>query len=400
MELKPYQRRTWAEIDLDAVRNNYEQVRNNIDKDTKICCVMKANAYGFGAVEMALFFEKIGGDYLAVSGMGEALQVREGGCSLPILILGYSDPKCAKLMAENNITACIYSEDYAKAVSEEAVKAGVIVKGHVKLDTGMGRLGFRCRDAKEDNILPGSEGIVRVHSLPGLEIEGVFTHFASSDEGAEGEEYTRLQFENFLKGLEVLKSEGIDFRLRHCANSAAIFEYPEMQLDMVRAGLVLYGLQPADVMRNKPELIQGITLHSVVDHLKEIKPGDYLGYGRRYQAKERLKVATIPAGYADGLWHMGNSSVFHVEIEGQLVPVIGKICFDQCMADVTGVDGVHPGSEVIIYGRRQGYMIDDIAQSHGRLGDEMISTVGDRVPRVYKEGGKTVAITDNLVKGI
>ena len=391
--LEPFQKRTWAEIQLSSVKHNFKVIRQQVGYDVKICCVIKANAYGHGAVQLARVYEKLGADFFAVSNIEEAMQLRHSNITLPILILGYTDPRCASLLATNDISQCVFSEEYGERLSEQAVKDGCSVKIHIKLDTGMGRIGFPCR---KENRLPISE-ISRVCKLQGLIPEGIFTHFASADEGNFGEDFTKHQFMCFLKTIEEMSHIGVNFQIKHCANSAAIFEYPEMHLDMVRAGVVLYGLQPSSELRNCGDLEQVMTLHSVITHIKTVEKEDSISYGREYVAEEPRRVATIPIGYADGLWRSNAKENLMIEIEGQFAPVIGRICMDQCMIDVTDLNNVQVGTQVTVYGLTPKNSIDSIAKRNNTINYEIVCALGERVPRVYKEDETIVAIEDRIV---
>ena len=392
MKLQPIQKRTWANIDLDAVEHNYYEVRNRLKGDTKLCCVVKANGYGHGAIQISKIYEHLGADYLAVSNIEEAIQLRHAGINLPVLILGYTDPRCAGELAWNNITQCVFSYDYGKALSDNAIQEKITVKIHVKIDTGMGRIGFQCEKTE-------LEKAVKTCLLPGLVVEGIFTHFASADEGNGGEEYTLNQFKRFSKAISYLEGRGINFPIRHCANSAGIFDFPETHLDMVRAGIVLYGLQPSDVLRNPGNLEPVLTLRTIIDHIKPIHPGDYISYGREFKASHEMIVATIPVGYADGLWRSNFQNHMVVEVEGKYAPIVGRICMDQCMIDVTGIPEVAVNNKVTVYGTDGITSIDHIAKVNGTINYEIICALGERVPRVYKKNGKAVAVVDNIIGG-
>lgn len=390
MELQPYQKRTWANIDLDAAKHNYQTIQNKLNEGTKLCCVVKANGYGHGAVQLSKLYEKLGADYLAVSNIEEAIHLRTNGIHLPILILGYTDPRCAWELSKYNITQCVFSYDYGNALSKNAIDKNVIVKIHIKLDTGMGRIGFQCVSEALDEV-------EQVCKMPGLVHEGVFTHFSSADEGEAGRKYTLSQFEKFMTAIDHLAAKGIKFAIRHCANSAAIFDYPEMHLDMVRAGVVLYGLLPSNMLRTPIDLKQVMTLKTIIDHIKTICKGDCISYGRVYQADQDVRVATIPIGYADGLWRSNFQNHMVVEVEGKFAPVIGRICMDQCMIDVSNIPEATINSKVTVYGTVGEVSIDHIAKANGTINYEIVCAVGERVPRVYKEKNSVVAIADSIV---
>ncbi len=389
MELQPFQKRTWANIDLDAVKHNYHEICKRLNLNTKLCCVVKANGYGHGAVQLARIYERLGADYLAVSNIEEAIQLRRAAIGLPILILGYTDPRCAADLGKNHITQCVYSYAYGKMLSDNAVNEKVELKIHIKIDTGMGRIGFQCEKSE-------LEDAVKVCSLPNLQTEGIFTHFASADEGDEGKEYTHNQFNKFMKSIQFLEDKGVNISIRHCANSAGIFDYPEMHLDMVRAGIVLYGLQPSDVLQNPGYLKPVLSLQTIIDHVKTVHPGECISYGREYKADTERRVATIPIGYADGIW----SSNFHnhmvVEVEGKLASIVGRVCMDQCMIDVTEIPEADVNSKVTVYGVEGYTSVDHVANANGTINYEILCALGERVPRVYKENDQIVAVVDNL----
>lgn len=390
MKLQPFQKRTWANIDLDAAKHNYFVIRERIESNKKLCCVVKANGYGHGAVQLSKLYETLGADYLAVSNIEEAIQLRNADIGLPILILGYTDPRCASQLSEQKITQCVFSYEYGKALSDNSIEQGVEVVIHLKIDSGMGRIGFQCM---EEDLVQAS----KVCSLPGLRVEGIFTHFASADEGECGKEYTLGQYKKFMDSVSYLEGKGITFVIRHCANSAGIFDYPEMHLDMVRAGIVLYGLQPSSGLHNPGELRPILTLKTIIDHIKTVQSGDCISYGREFIAEHEMRVATIPIGYADGLWRSNFHNNMLVEVEGKFAPIIGRVCMDQCMIDVTTIPEAAVNSKVTVYGTEGVTSVDHIAEANSTINYEIICALGERVPRVYKKDGQTVAIVDNIV---
>lgn len=388
--LQPFQKRTWAEIDLDAVEHNYKTIRSRLNDNTKICCVVKANGYGHGAVQLSKLYEKFGADYLAVSNIEEAIQLRNADVSLPILILGYTDPRCASDLAKYHISQCVFSFEYGQVLAKNAVDQGVEVIIHIKLDTGMGRIGFQCVEEELDKA-------AEVCGMDGLKVEGIFTHFASADEGDGGKEYTLGQFNKFMAAISHLEAKGISFAIRHCANSAAIFDYPETHLDMVRAGIVLYGLQPSSVLHNPGDLQPVLTLKTIIDHIKMVNPGDCISYGREYRADHEIRIATIPIGYADGLWRSNFRNHMVVEVAGKLAPIIGRVCMDQCMIDITEILNAKIDNVVTVYGPSGENSVDNIADANQTINYEIVCAVGERVPRVYKKDGATVVVVDNIV---
>ncbi|WP_297960263.1 alanine racemase [uncultured Ruminococcus sp.] len=391
MKLQPFQKRTWANIDLDAAEHNYNIIREQLKPETKICCVVKANGYGHGSVQLSRFYESMKADYLAVSNIEEAIQLRNADVTIPILILGYTDPRCAAQLAYQRITQCGFSYDYGKTLSDNAVEQGVDVVIHLKIDSGMGRIGFQYVDSELDKA-------AEICYLSGLKVEGIFTHFASADEGEGGKEYTLCQFNRFMHSISYLEAKGISFTIRHCSNNAGIFDYPEMHLNMVRAGIVLYGLQPSNALHNPGNLRPVLTFKTIIDHIKTVHAGDCISYGREFKADREMKVATIPVGYADGLWRSNYRNHMVVEVEGKLAPIIGRVCMDQCMIDVTDIYDVAVNSKVTVYGTEGQTSVDHIASSNQTINYEIVCALGERVPRVYKRDGQTVAITDNIVR--
>lgn len=380
-------KRYWAEINLDTAENNFNIIKKRLNPKTKFCCVIKADGYGHGAINLARLYEKIGADYFAVSNIEEALQLRQNNIKLPIVILGYTPAECAALLSENEIEQCVFSCDYAKELSENASKSGVKVKIHLKLDSGMGRIGFSCKHGKIDEI--SLNEAAKACLLENLVPYGVFTHFAVADEATAGREYTLNQFKNFTSSVEYLKEKhGISFKVRHCANSAAIFDYPEMQLDMVRAGIVLYGSAPSGKVLC-PGLKDVMSLKAVVSMVKTLHPGDSVSYGCTYTAEKEVKVATVPVGYADGFWR-SNLNKAQFIIKGKKVPLVGRVCMDQLMIDVSEVLNVGPGDEVIIMGETEMEKItaSDIADINNTISYEILCAVGKRVPRYYIKDGK------------
>ncbi len=379
MNLQAKRDRTWAEIDLSAIRENFEAIRT-ATADSKLCCVVKANAYGHGAVRLSSLYERLGADWFAVSNMDEALQLRNGGITKPILILGYTDPDHAALLSRQNISQCVFSLSYAKELSESAARQSVTVKTHIKIDTGMGRIGFLMPDDGEGEL---SEALTACR-LTGLIPEGIFTHFCVADEGEDGRAETLSQFSRFGRAIAFLEQNGISFSLRHCANSAAALNFPQTKLDMARVGIALYGLHPSDEVKARLPLRQALQLKSVVCHLKTLRMGMSVSYGKTFVAPRDMTVATVPIGYADGLWR-SNAEKALVEIEGQAAPIIGRICMDQCMVDVSHIPNAHIGSVVTVYGQKEYNSIDRVAKINGTVNYEILCSVGERVPRLYTE---------------
>lgn len=390
-----YLKRTWAEISLDAVEHNYREIKKRLRPDTKVCCVVKADAYGHGAERLAKEYETLGADWFAVSNLEEARQLRRAGIKLPILILGYTPPEMAEELSQFNISQALVGKEYGKALSEQAVKAGVTVKIHISLDTGMSRIGFWYQQPERDAA--SLDEVERICKLPGLETEGVFTHFAVADEGEDGREYTQMQYGSFCSAIERLKQRGITFRIRHCANSAAIFDYPEMQLDMARPGVILYGLMPSGSIRNPAPLIPVMQLKSVVALVKTVPAHTCVSYGRKFTASGATRVATVPIGYADGYPRILFQTA-DMLVRGKRAKIIGRVCMDQLMLDVSDSPEVCAGDIVTVFGRdgEAAVPVEELAGQVGTINYELVCGVTKRVPRVYKQNGKTVGILDYL----
>lgn len=395
--MKEILRRTWAEIDLDAAAHNFQAVREAAHPGAAVCCVVKADAYGHGAVRMAKEYEALGADCFAVSNLEEALQLRLSGITRPVLVLGFTPAEEAKALAEHNISQCVYSTEYARELSKYAENAGVTVKIHVKIDTGMSRLGFYFQDINRDEAAVME--VRDVCSLPGLYPEGIFTHFAAADSGRDGDAFTMRQFGCFKEMIESLLREGVSFDVRHCANSGALFDYPLSHLDMVRAGIVIYGLTPSADLRNRPDLKPVLSLRSVVSHVKILKPGATVSYGRDFTAQKEMKAATVPIGYADGYPRRLSPGGAQVLIHGQRCPILGRICMDQLMVDVTALEDVKIGDLVTLIGKDGGEEItaDELASREGTINYEVVCGLSKRVPRVYLKNGKIDSIYNQLL---
>lgn len=395
--MKEILRRTWAEIDLDALARNYQAVRACTAPGAQVCSVIKADAYGHGAIRIAQELEALGTDWFAVSNMEEALQLRYGGIQKPVLVLGFTPAEEAPALAQNHISQCVFSLEYARELSRYAQQAGVVVDIHIKIDTGMGRLGFCYQDfARDAGTL---KEISEACALPGLHPQGAFTHFASADEGPGGDAFTMRQFGCFKELLEALAVQGLAFDLRHCANSGGILDYPLSHLDMVRAGVVLYGLYPSGQVRRRPQLAPVLSLRSVVSHVKAVHPGDTISYGRTYTAGEERRAATIPVGYADGYPRRLSPGGAQVLIQGVRCPILGRICMDQLVADVTALPHVAPGDTVTLIGRdgNDAITAGELGDWEGTIHYEVVCALSKRVPRVYIKGGQIDSVYNQLV---
>lgn len=373
---RPY----YAEISLDNFRHNFREVKR-LAQGKKTFGVIKADAYGHGAVELARILEEEGADYFAVAVVTEALELRKNGYTKPILILGFTPPTFAEELVKNDITQTVFSYELAEAISREAVRQGKKAKIHIKIDTGMGRVGY----------LPKAmavEEIKRIARLGNIYIEGIFSHFATSDEA--NKEFSYLQLERFNGILNELSREGINFEIRHIANSAGIIDLKEAYFDAVRPGIMLYGYYPSNEVKKELLTLKPVmSLKANIVHLKEVVENTPISYGRKFQTGRVSKIATLPLGYADGYTRLlfGKGKVL---INGTFAPVVGRICMDQCMVDVSDCGNVEIGDEVILMG--EGNNADDIAAQLGTISYEVLCMVSKRVPRVYKENGITIKV--------
>ncbi len=375
-------RRTWAEIDLDALEHNYRRARTLTGSGVRYLGVVKADAYGHGAVQIGRKLESLGADYLAVSSLDEARELRHGGITMPVLILGHTPPDMVPELIRYHITQAVSALAKAEEYSAAAVACGGTLRVHIKVDTGMSRLGFLVRGGHFEG---GIASIAAACALPGLDAEGIFTHFAVADEdGEEDEAYTREQFGLFTAVIDALAQRGRTFAIRHCANSGALARYPEMYLDMVRPGIALYGAG-ADAQRL--DLRPVMSLKTCISTIKVFDPDTTVSYGRTFRTTERTRMGVLPIGYADGFFR-GLSNRASVLTDQGSAPIRGRICMDMCMADLTELPDVHVGDAVEIFGQRQ--RVDDLASILGTIPYELTCAVSKRVPRLYLEGGTVV----------
>ena len=389
--------RTWAEIHLDRFRNNIKNIKSFIGDNTKLMAVIKADAYGHGYYEIAKLSCQSGADYLGVACIEEAKQIRKKGIDCPILILGATPLECVSDLVKYNIIPTVFEESLAEAISNYAVKNGEKIKIHIKVDTGMGRIGFRCYDKEENEI----DEIIKIAKLPGVEIEGIFTHFACADE-EKGGELTKKQYDNFMYAVKKLSENGIQIPIKHCANSASICLHKEMNLDMVRAGIIIYGEYPSDYVKENTTLqIQPIMeLKTTVSQVKAMKKGKGISYGQLYETKkDNEKIASVCVGYADRYSRILSGKT-KVIVNGHYAQQIGNICMDQMMIDVTGIPEVKYGDTVTLVGEEDGLQItfSDIAKIMGTISYEVMCDLGNRVVRVYFENKKQIDTTNYLEK--
>ncbi len=384
------EKRTWAEIDLDAIAHNMREIRKITNPDAQIMAVVKADAYGHGFLEVTKALLENGADRLAVAVLQEAKQLRSRGVNVPILLLGASMDNDIEDIINFDVTPNVFSYEFAKAISYVAEKKEKVTKIHIKLDTGMSRIGYVVSD---DNTEIVNE-IEKISKLPYIEIEGIFSHFSTSDE-YDGS-YTRLQFNRFMSVIGDLEKRGVNIPIKHICNSAGIMMYPEMHLDMVRPGVILYGMYPSDeVDKSRLDLIPAMTLKSKITFVKEVEPGRGVSYGKEYITDKVTKIATVPIGYADGYLRKiaGKGKML---VHGVKAPIIGRICMDQCMIDVTEVHNIERGDEAIIFGR-EGITIDDLASWLDTINYEVSCVIGKRIPRIYTKDGKAVKVLNYLL---
>ncbi len=368
-------RRTWAEINLSALVHNFEIIKNEA-KNTHIMAVVKADAYGHSAKDIAPTLQNAGADSFAVSNIDEALQLRSYGITKPILILGYTPVSMVSTLTENDISQCVYSLEYANALSAEAVKLSINIKVHIKLDTGMSRLGFNCRNEELAEI----DDAIFAAKLDGFITEGLFTHFSVSDRSLkEDDGFTEHQFRLFCSAKERFTSAGISIPLCHCCNSAALILDKEKLLDVCRPGIVLYGLHPSYTDELKRDFIPVMTLKSVVSMVKTIKSGNTISYGRTFKAEKDIRIATVSAGYGDG-YPRALSNKSYVIIRGKKAPVLGRICMDQLSVDVSDIPDVSMGDEVILFGKE--ISVDELATLSDTINYEIVCGINQRVPRI------------------
>ncbi|MDD2372145.1 MAG: alanine racemase [Syntrophomonadaceae bacterium] len=370
-------RPTWAEIDLVAIKHNLTTIKRAAG-NAGIMVMVKANAYGHGMLEVSRVCcqEKV--DFFGVASLDEALTLKQEIEEIPVLVLGYISPSDAVTVVAEDIRPCIFTMESARVMSQAAVRLNRQVHLHIKLDTGMGRIGF----LPENNSL---DLLQEIAALPGVKIEGIFTHLAEAD--LEDSSFSREQIKTFAGFINKLEERGVHIPLKHCSNSAALINFPEAHFDMVRAGILLYGLSPSPQTKlGKFDIIPAMTLKSRVTYVKTLLAGHSISYNRTYYCQRDTRVATVPIGYADGYSRLLSNRV-QALINGKLVPLVGNVCMDMCMFDVSGVGEVKEGDEVILFGRPEdGVTADDLAQAMGTINYEVVSALGSRVPRIYKNG--------------
>ena len=378
---------TWAEVNLDAYAHNIRELRRISRPPARLMAVVKANGYGHGSVEVAREALQNGAQYLGVARIDEAIPLRQAGLEVPILIFGYTPPDLAPLLIDYELTQTVYSISTASALSEQATRKGKKIIIHLKVDSGMGRLGFllaATNDTRDDIATRNSvRAIETISRLPGLTVEGIFTHFATADSAEKS--YADMQLDRFMDLLTRLQKQGLEPPIRHAANSGALIDMPNSHLDMVRPGIATYGLHPSDeVNKSRVDLRPVMSLKSRVIHLKRVPPGFNISYGITFQTKNHTTIATVPVGYADGFNRL-LSSRGHMLVHGQRVPIVGRVCMDLTMLDVGEVSGVALEDEVVVFGEqgKGAVTADEIASSLDTINYEIVSTITARVPRIY-----------------
>lgn len=384
-------RPVWLEIDLDNLEHNLNEIRKKVSPKAIIMPVIKANGYGHGSVQLAKLYKNLEIDRLAVSILQEAVELRQNSIDGDILVLNYTPEDTLNLVVDLDLTQAIYTLESAEKLSVLAAKKGKEVKIHIKIDSGMGRLGLQ---AKEELSV---DTIDKIYKLPNIQVEGIFTHFARADEF--NKEATMDQMEKFNFILEKLEEKGIDIPLKHVSNSAAIIDLPDYNFNIVRPGIMLYGYYPSnEVDKSRIDLKPAMTLKAEISNVKELEKGEGISYGHIFTTSRKSKIATIPIGYADGYSRMLSEGAF-VSIQEKRLPIVGRICMDQMMIDVTDLDHVNIGDEVVLFGvGKNSYpKVEELALILGTINYEFICMMGRRIPRKYIKRGEIVETVDYLL---
>jgi len=380
---------TWIEINLDAIAQNVRNIKKLIGEKKELMAVVKGNAYGHDVLEVVPVVLKSGATRLAVARLEEGIFLRKAGITVPILVLGLTLKQQAELLVSYSITPAVSECEMIEKLSEEAFKEGKIVKVHLKVDTGMGRIG----------IFPNRvlDFVNKIKALKNIEIEGVFTHFSVADE--KDKTYTEIQFKKFMEVLNILEKEGIEIPIKHVGNSATLLDLPHMWLDLIRPGISIYGLYPSKEVQKIIKLIPAHSFKTRIVFLKELPAGECISYGRTYKTKKkRTVVASLPVGYADGYnRHLSNQG--EVLVRGRRFPVIGRICMDQTMIDVTNLPQVEIGDEVVLWGRQgqEEITVEEIAEKIGTINYEIVHMPDKkRVPKLFIKNKKPYKIKSML----
>ncbi len=368
-------RRIWAEINLDAIENNIKLIRKVTNPASQIMAIVKADAYGHGTIEVAKTLLANGADRLGVACVDEAKQLRNAGVDVPILILGKVFKHEFETLIDLKIAATVFDFSEAKLLSDIAVKKGKKAIVHIKIDTGMKRIGIIA--GKSDTV----EKIKNLYELPGLDVEGIFSHLSCAD--TEKEEFTLNQIALFEKTVSEIENNGIIIPIKHIANSAAIIRYPQSHFNMVRAGLICYGYLPSKLIKNEG-FIPAMSFKTLISRIETINEGDIVSYGGTFRAEKPTKIASLCVGYADG-YLRGLSNKAEVIIGGKKVKIVGNICMDQCMADVSNVNNINVGDVATLFGTdgETTVLVDELAEISGTINYEIVCMVSKRVPRIY-----------------
>lgn len=371
-------KRTEAVIDIDCIKHNFNEIKRYTN-GAKMICVVKADAYGHGAPKLARVYEDLGADILAVACLDEARELSDHGIKTPIIILGATPISLAGFLVAHNFIQSVHSLEYAEALNEAAAKAGGKINVHIKLDTGMSRFGIYAHSGSISSATDAAEKIV---SLSNLCADGIFTHFAEAENSDTS--FTDEQFENFMSVVENLKKRGITFKFCHCANSAAVVNYKRAHLSCVRPGLLLYGYTPSGEQADGLDIRPAMTLKSLIADIRYIKQGDSVSYNRTFIADRNMKVAVVCCGYADGI-HRTLSRKGYFLINGKRAPILGNVCMDLTIVDVSDIDGVKPFDEAILFGIGDGFSLsaNEVADDAGTIAYEILTSVSKRVPRTY-----------------
>lgn len=381
--------RVQADIDLSAVRKNIETLRGFLPAGKKMLAVIKANAYGHGAIEVAEAVADLT-DYYGVACLDEAVELRNAGVEKPILILGVTDESQFSELVAHHVTQTVFTMEQAKALSETAVSLGIKAKLHIKLDTGMNRIGFACTEENADII-------AEITKLPGIEAEGIYTHYYKADEKDKTSALGQLQL--YTHVLNWLEQRGVTFPIRHISNSAGIMEMPNDTYDMVRAGIAIYGLYPSEEMnREACVLYPAMAFKTHITNVKWVLSGESIGYGGTYVLTEDKRIATIGVGYADG-YPRALSNQGRVLVNGSYAPIVGRVCMDQTMIDVTHLPEVQVGDEVVLFGSQGGNIlpVEEPAAMSASFNYEFVCDINRRVPRLFYRDGKQVGEKNYLV---
>ena len=383
-------KRTWANVDLDALAHNYREIRAHVGSDVKFLGVLKADAYGHGAVPVGQSLVELGADYLAVSNLEEAVQLRRGGIRAPILILGYTPAMYAENMVYLDLTQEVHSLEYAQELNSTLEGTNFILNVHLKLDTGMSRIGFTAYGREE--ML---QDMVLAAQMSHLRVEGVFTHFCVADSKREEDrQFTREQYARFCQAISFLEEKKIRPEIRHCCNSGATVLHPDYAMDMVRPGILTYGVCPSEDTEGILELEPVLSLYTTVSQIRTMEAGIDVSYGRTYTTPSERRIAVLTIGYADGLQRSLSNRVSFV-LHGKSAPVVGRICMDMCMVDVTDIPEAQVGDEVTVIGKEM--PCTQMAERLQTISYEVLCAINKRIPRIYYQNGKASEILQYIV---